>query len=99
MAILNVADKMLLLKPLKRELTGRRLLYVSSIYTKRILYLSYSYLVTKDDKYLLKAEEEMLAASAFSDWNPSHFLDVAEMTTALAIGYDWLYSDFSEQTK
>ncbi|MEX1048569.1 MAG: heparinase II/III family protein [Akkermansiaceae bacterium] len=25
------------------------------------------------------------------DWNPSHFLDVAEMATAVATGYDWLY--------
>jgi hypothetical protein len=37
----------------------------------------------------------MLAAAAFSDWNPSHFLDVAEMTAALAIGYDWLYEEVS----
>ncbi len=98
-AILNVADGMLLPKPLKRELTGRRLLYVSSIYLKRILYLSYCYVITKEVKYLQKAEEEMLSASAFKDWNPSHFLDVAEMTTALAIGYDWLYSDLSEESK
>jgi len=32
----------------------------------------------------------MEAAADFIDWNPSHFLDVAEMTSALAIGYDWL---------
>ena len=31
----------------------------------------------------------MLTAARFEDWNPSHFLDVAEMTFALAIGYDW----------
>ncbi|UCH65816.1 MAG: hypothetical protein JSW63_01400, partial [Ignavibacterium sp.] len=97
--ILDVANNMIQLKPLQRELQGRRLLYVSSIYSKRILYLSYSYLVTKEVKYLLKAEEEMLAATEFTDWNPSHFLDVAEMTTALAIGYDWLYADLSEESK
>jgi hypothetical protein len=33
----------------------------------------------------------LLTISAFSDWNPTHFLDVAEMTMAVAIGYDWLY--------
>ena len=26
-----------------------------------------------------------------STWSPSHFLDDAEMTTAVAIGYDWCY--------
>ena len=33
----------------------------------------------------------MLAVSRFTDWNPTHFLDVGEMVMALAIGYDWLY--------
>ena len=26
-----------------------------------------------------------------ASWNPAHFLDVAEMMHAVAIGYDWLY--------
>ena len=30
---------------------------------------------------------------SFTDWHPKHFLDVAEMTTALALSYDWLYHD------
>lgn len=33
----------------------------------------------------------MLAVAAFPDWNPSHSLDVGEMTAALALGYDWLF--------
>jgi hypothetical protein len=41
----------------------------------------------------------LLKISGFSDWNPSHFLDVAEMTMAAAIGYDWLYNDLSAETK
>lgn len=32
-------------------------------------------------------------------WNPSHFLDVAEMTGGLAIGYDWLYDDLSPESR
>lgn len=47
--------------------------------------------MTGDDQFKERAEQEMLAAAAFPDWNPSHFLDVGEMTAALAIGYDWLY--------
>jgi hypothetical protein len=38
----------------------------------------------------------MLAAARFEDWNPSHFLDVAEMTMAMALGYDWLYGELGE---
>ena len=41
----------------------------------------------------------MNIVSLFVDWNPSHFLDVAEMTTAMAIGYDWLFNYISIETK
>jgi Heparinase II/III-like protein len=37
--------------------------------------------------------------AAFADWNPSHFLDVAEMTMGVAIGYDWLYWALAENTR
>ena len=41
----------------------------------------------------------MLVAAGFKDWNPRHFLDTAEMTTALAIGYDWLYDQISPEDR
>ena len=41
----------------------------------------------------------MLAVSAFPDWNPSHFLDVAEMTMGVAIGYDWLYGQMTPRER
>ena len=89
--ILLQADGIIQLDPVRRELLGRRLLAVSRTCLKRVLTLSYAFRMTGDLKYLQRAETEMLAVSAFRDWNPSHFLDVAEMTMALAIGYDWLY--------
>jgi hypothetical protein len=89
--IINASDDMLKLNPVVYEKTGRRLLSVSRTCLKRVIYLSYSYRITGDRKYLVRAEKEMLAASSFADWNPDHFLDVAEMTLALSIGYDWLY--------
>ena len=60
---------------------------------------SYMYLVSGDEMYARRAEKEMLAASNFTDWNPKHFLDVGEMTTALAIGYDWLYDWLSPESR
>jgi len=54
---------------------------------------------TNDVKYFNRAEKEMLAVSAFSDWHPEHFLDVAEMTMAVSIGYDWLYNSLSAGSK
>ena len=65
---------------------------------RRIFILSYAYRMTGKNEFLKRAESEMLKAASFSDWNPSHFLDVGEMTMALAIGYDWLYPQLSVQT-
>ena len=88
--ILTECGKMISLPVQQRVLTGKRLLSVSREAIRRIAFLSYGYRMTGDVSYASRAETEMLAMAAFSDWNPSHFLDVAEMTLALAIGYDWL---------
>lgn len=76
---------------LKRKLTGIRLLSVSREALKRIFYLSYTYRITEELQYADRAIAEMVNVCGFEDWNPNHFLDVAEMTMAIAIGYDWLY--------
>lgn len=89
--IVHQADLMRDAKPIERKLQGKRLLTQSRICVKRVLTLSMAYHLTGEARYARRAEKEMLAAARFSDWNPSHFLDVGEMTLALGIGYDWLY--------
>ena len=74
---------------------GRRLLGTSREVLKRVFWLSYTYRAHGGEEYARRAVDEMLAASSFTDWNPSHFLDVGEMTMALSIGYDWLYDMMS----
>jgi hypothetical protein len=91
--ILNECNVTLTKAPVERVLIGKRLLDKSQTALKRIFYLSYAYRMTGAKVYLDRAVAEMTAVSAFSDWNPSHFLDVSEMTMAMAIGYDWLYKD------
>lgn len=98
-AILDESGNLLALPPIERIQIGRRLLDKSREALRRMFFLSYSYRMTHDKKYLQRGEKEMLAISAFSDWNPTHFLDVAEMTMALAIGYDWLYDDLSPASR
>jgi hypothetical protein len=83
----------------ERILIGRRLLDKSREALRRVFYLSYAYRMTNDAKYLNRSEKELLTVLAFSDWNPSHFLDVAEMTMATAIGYDWLFNSLSESSR
>ncbi len=93
--ILRNCDSLLAVPPAREIKEGRRLLEVSRTYLKRILYLAYAYKITGQRPYFEKAKQEMLAASSFSSWNPSHYLDVAEMAMGLAIGYDWLFHDLS----
>ncbi|MFC2089370.1 heparinase II/III family protein [Bacteroidota bacterium] len=92
---LETCDEMLEMECPEYLLEGRRLLGVSRTYLKRISYLSLAYRLTGKMEYLWKSEELMLASAEFPNWNPSHFLDVAEMTMALAIGYDWLFDELS----
>ena len=91
--LIDRAEALKNVEPVKRKKVGRRLLGVSRTCLQRVSYLAFAYRMTGDKTHLRRAEAEMLAAAAFEDWNPSHFLDVAEMTAALAIGYDWLYND------
>ncbi len=98
-AILAEGDRLISQPPVERIQIGRRLLDKSREALRRIFQLSYAYRTTGEKKYLQRAEKEMLAVANFSDWNPSHFLDVAEMTMAVAIGYDWLYDDLTESTR
>ena len=98
-SILDDCNAMLSMPLLKKRLKGKRLLEVSRECLHRVFYLSYAYRITQDVRYLKRAEAEMVNVSSFDDWNPAHFLDVGEMTMALAIGYDWLYDGIAEDSK
>ncbi len=97
--ILTESDRIIDLPPVERIQIGRRLLDKSREALRRLFFLSYAYRTTNDIKYFQRAEKELLKISSFSDWNPSHFLDVAEMTMAAAIGYDWLFDQLSAESK
>ncbi|MCE2849293.1 MAG: DUF4962 domain-containing protein, partial [Chitinophagaceae bacterium] len=98
-AIIDESDRLISIAPVQRIQIGRRLLDKSREALRRLFFLSYAYRTTAEKKYLDRAEKEMLAIAGFSDWNPSHFLDVAEMTMAVAIGYDWTHDALSESSK
>lgn len=83
----------------RRELEGKRLLWVSRRVLADAIFLGAAYRLDGDPAFLAAAERNLLAAAAFPDWNPAHFLDVAEMTAALALGYDWLHDDLSPATR
>jgi len=75
------------------KLIGPRLLSQSRACLMKVYALALAYRLTGDRRFADRAKEELLAAAAFKDWNPSHFLDTAEMSHAFGIGYDWLYDE------
>jgi hypothetical protein len=85
--------------PIQYILIGPRLLDKSRECLNRIYNLSFAYRWTGSKIYLDAAISNMKTVCAFPDWNPSHFLDVAEMTHSVAIGYDWLYNDMDQPTR
>ena len=97
--ILAESDNIIRLSPVEQIKIGKRLLDKSRECLRRVFFLSYAWRMSGNDKYLARAEKELLAVSAFSNWNPTHFLDVAEMTMAVAIGYDWLHEGLNPDSK
>ena len=97
--LLASADSILSMEVIRYEKEGRRLLSVSRTCLKRVHHLAFAYRMTANRDYLERAQKEMLAAAAFDHWNPDHFLDVAEMTAALAIGYDYLYKELTAEVR
>ena len=87
-------------KPLlERRVTGRRLLGVSREFLRRINMLGLVYLIEGQPKYLDRIDQEVLAVCAFEDWNPSHYLDVAEMAMGVALAIDWTADNLPKPTQ
>lgn len=94
-AVIATSNSLVTKPMLTRVLIGPRLLDVSRELLKRTTHLALAFRLTGDKKYLDAAVNNMKAVCNFTDWNPSHFLDVAEMTNGVAIGYDWLFNNMS----
>jgi hypothetical protein len=84
---------------LRYQKVGPRLLQVSRECLRRMQALTLAFRWTGDDAYAARAVRDLRAVAAFADWNPSHFLDVAEMTHAVALGYDWLWPHLSAEDR
>jgi hypothetical protein len=78
---------------------GGDMLTVSRVQLHRMITLSLAWRMTGDRRFAARAEEELNHVCDFPDWNPKHYLDAAEMTAAVAIGYDWLYGCLSPETR
>lgn len=89
--LIQAAEAQLDEPPIEYRLVGPRMLDQSRQALAHITTGAMAFKLTGDPRYARHAREVMLTAAGFPDWNPSHFLDVAEMATALGLGYDWLH--------
>ncbi len=97
--LVAVSDLVMQQPPVEYKLIGPRLLDKSRAVLGRVYTLGLMYRIEGDRAVLTRIVDELRAAANFPDWNPSHFLDVAEMTHAFAIAYDWLYPVLSEEER
>ena len=100
MTLFSDAEKLLTRPPVEYEIPdGKRLLAVSRAAKERLLLLGMAYQLSGEQRFADRAWRELETVIGFQDWNPSHFLDTAEMTFAVAIGYDWLYDRWSPEQR
>jgi len=92
--LLDHADALLAQPPLQKQMKGKRMT-AGYTFTDRIGTCALAYRLTGDKRFLNFARDTMLVGASFDDWHPAHFLDTAEMTFAMSIGYDWLHDDLS----
>lgn len=81
------------------DASGRRILQVARKAESRIIFSAYAFLVSGDGRYLETAKRTLREVCNFRNWNPSHYLDVGEMSLAVAYGYDWLYRYLDDAQK
>lgn len=98
--LLEEGKKLLTQPPSRYEIPdGKRLLATSRRVLDRVQTLALLHRLDGDPRWPARAWTELETAAAFKDWNPSHFLDTAEMTAAFAFGYDWLHDVWSPEQK
>ena len=85
-------------KPYLKDKYGN-ILWTSRAYVNRLGTLALAYRIYGERKYLDATNEALLWVCNYPDWDPSHYLDTAEMATAVAIAYDWLYDTLPASTK
>jgi hypothetical protein len=92
-ALFRQADALLQREAVEFRIVEPRMLEPCQRVLRRVATLALAFRISGRKEYLKRAKTELFAAAAFPHWNVDHFLDTAELCTAFAIGYDWLYSD------
>lgn len=99
-AVMSEAHRILESRPCRYEIPdGKRLLAESRLALHNVFHCAWAWRISGEEKFRLRTLKELEAACQLPDWNPSHFLDTAEMATAVALGYDWLHPTLSGEQR
>ncbi len=71
---------------------------ISRDFLFRINMLAMVFRMEKDQRMLKRLNDEVVAACNFPTWNPKHFLDVGEMSLAIALAIDWTAGNLPKST-
>ncbi len=71
---------------------------ISRDFLFRMNMLALVYRIEKDPNILMRINDEIISACNFPTWNPKHFLDVGEMSLAVALAIDWTAGDLPKTT-
>lgn len=90
-ALLREADRLGSQPPVERRMEARRtvLLPTSREVLRRVEALGAAWLIRREPRDATRLAAEITRVCSWADWNPGHFLDVAEMATAIALAVDW----------
>jgi len=97
----SVADDLLERERLERGEVVKRMRDGSEA-LHRILTSGIAWMIGGDQRYLEHIRITLLDVTddrRYPDWNPPHFLDVAQMSLAVSIGYDWIYNELTGEER
>ncbi|MGL5787990.1 MAG: heparinase II/III domain-containing protein [Bacteroidales bacterium] len=94
------ADSVILIPqiPYQKDKHGN-ILSIARSYVFRLTTLATAYRIYGDPKYADAVNRILLYICQLPDWSPKHYLDTSELSTGVAIAYDWLYDVLPETTK
>ncbi len=97
---LRHADWLLTQPPTPYEVKyGNRTLYYTRAVQSNCIALGMAYLLTGERKYADRCVREVMAAVELPTWFRRFYLDTAEITFGVAIGYDWCYDAFTPEQR
>lgn len=85
-------------EPYKIDKYGN-ILFIARSYAFRLSTLATAYRIFGDKKYVDAVNQSLLWICNYPDWSSKHYLDTSELSTGVAIAYDWMYDVLPASTK